>query len=179
MRAALDARHRPRGGTCTSVARSDCRICDIPVARVLMDARVCRPHLSPSPEQACSSSARPAQKPPCSRSPRNSNKSAERTWVQSRPRTFSITHMECGLSTAQGLAARGLRGAFGGGSASAVVDVCVATHMGGLGPHDRVCEMRSGAELWRRAWPVRRLLPVFSRVAPRVVSAGALSSPSR
>ena len=43
----------------------------------------------------------------------------------------------------------------GGGSASAVVDVCVATHMRGLVPHDRVCEMRSGAVLWRRAWPVR------------------------
>ena len=36
---------------------------------------------------------------------------------------------------------------FGGGSASAVVDVCVATHMRGLVPHDRVCEMRSGAAL--------------------------------
>ena len=40
---------------------------------------------------------------------------------------------------------------FGGGSAPAVVDVCVATHMRGLVPHDRVCEMRSGADLWRRA----------------------------
>jgi len=34
---------------------------------------------------------------------------------------------------------------FGGGSAPAVVDDCVATHMRGLVPHDRVCEMRSGA----------------------------------
>src|SRR6266516_2593239 len=58
---------------------------------------------------------------------------------------------------------------FGEGSASAVVDVCVATHMRGLVPHDRVCEMRSGAVLWRRAWPLG-LLPVFSRVAPRVVA---------
>ncbi len=49
--------------------------------------------------------------------------------------------MECGLSTAQWLVARGLRGEFGGESASAVVDVCVATHMRGLVPHDRVCEM--------------------------------------
>ncbi len=57
----------------------------------------------------------------------------------------------------------------GGGSASAVVDVCVATHMRGLVPHDRMCEMRSGAVLWRRAWPVG-LLTVFSRVAPRVVA---------
>jgi hypothetical protein len=32
-----------------------------------------------------------------------------------------------------------------GESASAVVDVCVATHMRGLVPHDRMCEMRSGA----------------------------------
>jgi hypothetical protein len=52
---------------------------------------------------------------------------------------FANTHMECGLSTGQGLFARGLRGEFGGGSASAVVDVCVATHMRGLVPHDRVC----------------------------------------
>ena len=58
---------------------------------------------------------------------------------------------------------------FGGGSASAVVDVCVATHMRGLVPHDRVCEMRSGAVLSRRAWPVGALT-VFSRVAPRVVA---------
>jgi len=36
---------------------------------------------------------------------------------------------------------------FGGGSAAAVVDVCVATDMRGLGPQDRVCEMRSGAAL--------------------------------
>ena len=64
-------------------------------------------------------------------------------------------------------AVRGVR--FGEGSASAVVDVCVATHMRGLVPHDRVCEMRSGAVLWRRAWPVG-LLAVFSRVAPRVVA---------
>jgi hypothetical protein len=60
--------------------------------------------------------------------------------------------MECGLSTAQGLVAPLLRGSgVGGGSASAVVDVCVATHMRGLVPHDRVCEKRSGADLWRRA----------------------------
>src|SRR5438034_5420148 len=58
---------------------------------------------------------------------------------------------------------------FGGGSAPVVVDVCVATRMRGLVPHDRVCEMRSGAVLWRRAWPVG-LLAVFSRVAPRVVA---------
>jgi hypothetical protein len=32
-----------------------------------------------------------------------------------------------------------------GESASAVVDVCVATHMRGLVPHDRMCEMRSVA----------------------------------
>ena len=67
---------------------------------------------------------------------------------------FPNTHMECGLSTAQGLFAPLVCGVgFGGGSASAVVDVCVATHMRGLVPHDRVCEMRSGADLWRRAWP--------------------------
>jgi hypothetical protein len=48
--------------------------------------------------------------------------------------------MECGLSTAQGFVARGVRGGFGGESASAVVDVCVATHMRGLVPHDRMCE---------------------------------------
>ena len=63
---------------------------------------------------------------------------------------------------------------FGGGSAPAVVDVCVATHMRGLVPHDRVCEMRSGADLWRRAWPRMRLLTAFSRVAPRVGSPCAL-----
>jgi len=58
---------------------------------------------------------------------------------------------------------------FGGGSASVVVDVCVATLMRGLVPHDRVCEMRSGAVLSRRAGRVW-LLRVFSRVAPRVVA---------
>jgi hypothetical protein len=47
---------------------------------------------------------------------------------------FVNTHMECGLSTAQGLVARGWRGGFGGESASAVVEVCVATRMGGLVP---------------------------------------------
>src|SRR5438445_5411891 len=65
---------------------------------------------------------------------------------------------------------------FGGESAPAVVDVCVATHMRGLVPHDRVCEMRSGADLWRRAWPLG-LLTAFSRVAPRVVA--PLRSPRR
>ena len=79
--------------------------------------------------------------------------------------------MECGLSTGQGLVAPLFAGfGFGGGSAPAVVDVCVATHMRGLVPHDRVCEMRSGADLWRRAWPPMGLLTAFSRVAPRVVS---------
>jgi hypothetical protein len=87
--------------------------------------------------------------------------------------------MECGLSTGPGLSAPLLLGLdVGGGSASAVVDVCVATHMRGLVPHDRVCEMRSGADLWRRAWPPMRLLTAFPRVAPRVGCAGALSSPS-
>src|SRR3989442_5344053 len=62
--------------------------------------------------------------------------------------------MECGLSTAQGFSGPVVCGVgVGGGSASAVVDVCVATHMRGLVPHDRVCEMRSGAVLWRRASP--------------------------
>ena len=67
---------------------------------------------------------------------------------------------------------------FGGGSASAVVDVCVATHMRGLVPHDRVCEMRSGAVLWRRAWPVGAAHSVLSGRSSRRC-AGALSSPSR
>jgi len=88
------------------------------------------------------------------------------------------THMECGLSTGQGLVARGLRGEFGGESASAVVDVFVATHMRGLVPHDRVCEMRSGAVLSRRAWPVRAAQSVLSGCSSRRC-AGALSSPSR
>ena len=65
---------------------------------------------------------------------------------------------------------------FGGGSAPAVVDVCVATHMRGLVPHDRVCEMRSGAVLWRRAWPVRAAHSVLSGRSSRRC-AGALSSP--
>jgi hypothetical protein len=86
--------------------------------------------------------------------------------------------MECGLSTAQGLVARGLRGEFGGESASAVVDVCVATHMRGLVPHDRMCEMRSVAVLWRRAWPLRAAHSVLSGRSSRRC-AGALSSPSR
>jgi hypothetical protein len=88
------------------------------------------------------------------------------------------THMECGLSSAQGLVARGLRGEFGGESASAVVDVCVATHMRGLVPHDRMCELRSGAVLSRRAWPVRAAPSVLSGRSSRRC-AGALSSPSR
>jgi hypothetical protein len=84
--------------------------------------------------------------------------------------------MECGLSTAQGPFAPLLRVKDRRGSASAVVDVSVATHMRGLVPHDRVCEMRSGAVLWRRAWPLG-LLTVFPRVAPRVVA--PLRSPRR
>src|SRR5438128_3039282 len=84
--------------------------------------------------------------------------------------TFPNTHMECGLSIAQGFSRPAVCGVWvGGGSASAVVDVCVATQMRGLVPHDRVCEMRSGAVLWRRAWPLG-LLRVFSRVAARVVA---------
>jgi len=70
-----------------------------------------------------------------------------------------------------------LRVGFGGGSASAVVDVCVATHMRGLVPHDRVCEMRSGAGVSGVERYPSGLLTVFSRVAPRVVCAGALSPP--
>jgi len=73
-------------------------------------------------------------------------------------------------------AVRGVR--FGEGSASAVVDVCVATHMRGLVPHDRVCEMRSGAVLWRRAWPAGAAHSVLSGRSSRRC-AGALSSPSR
>jgi hypothetical protein len=88
------------------------------------------------------------------------------------------THMEWSLSTAQGLVARGQRGEFGGESASAVVDVCVATHMRGLGPHDRMCEMRSVAVLSRRAWPLRAAPSVLSGRSSRRC-AGALSSPSR
>ena len=87
--------------------------------------------------------------------------------------------MECGLSTAQGSVVPLVCGVgFGGGSASAVVDVCVATHMRGLVPHDRVCEMRSGAVLWRRAWPVRAAHSVLS-VRPSRRFAGALSSRTR
>jgi hypothetical protein len=68
---------------------------------------------------------------------------------------------------------------FGGGSAPAVVDVCVATHMRGLVPHDRVCEMRSGADLWGRAWPpIGAARSVLSGRSSRRC-AGALSSPSR
>jgi hypothetical protein len=67
---------------------------------------------------------------------------------------------------------------FGGGSAPAVVDVCVATHMRGLVPHDRVCEMRSGADLSGRAWPVAAARSVPSGRSSRRC-AGALSSPSR
>src|SRR3954453_9629861 len=77
--------------------------------------------------------------------------------------------MECVLSTAQGLVGPRSAGEFGGESASAVVDVCVATHMRGLVPHDRMCEMRSVAVLSRRAWALGPLR-VFSRVAPRVVA---------
>jgi hypothetical protein len=36
---------------------------------------------------------------------------------------------------------------FGGESAPAVVDACVTADMRGSGPHDRVCEVRSGAAL--------------------------------
>src|SRR4051812_10940776 len=92
--------------------------------------------------------------------------------------SLANTHMECGVSTAQGLVARGSTGEFGGESASAVVDVCVATHMRGLVPHDRMCEMRSGAVLSRRAWPLRAAPSVLSGRSSRRC-AGALSSPSR
>ena len=88
------------------------------------------------------------------------------------------THMECGLSTGQGLVARGLRGGFGGESASAVVDVCVATHMRGLVPHDRVCEVRSGAVLWRRAWPVGAAHSVLSGTCKRVYAPRAANLPA-
>jgi hypothetical protein len=97
-----------------------------------------------------------------------------------RPAQASLanTHMECGLSTAQGLVARGLRGAFGGESAPAVVDVYVATHMRGLMPHDRMCEMRSVAVLSRRALPMGAAPSVlWGRSSRRC--AGALSSPRR
>src|SRR5215217_6569097 len=50
--------------------------------------------------------------------------------------------------------------------------------MRGLVPHDRFCEMRSGAVLWRRAWPVRAAHSVLSGRSSRRC-AGALSSPSR
>jgi hypothetical protein len=75
-----------------------------------------------------------------------------------------------------GPAVRGV--SFGGGSASAVVDVCVATHMRGLVPLDRVCEVRGGAVVWRRAWPVGAARSVLSGRSSRRC-AGALSSPSR
>ena len=93
---------------------------------------------------------------------------------------FRNAHMECGLSRAQGLLAPLFAGfGFGGGSAPAVVDVCVATHMRGLVPHDRVCEMRSGADLWGRAWPpMGAAHSVLSGRSSRRC-AGALSSPSR
>src|SRR6059058_3879188 len=65
---------------------------------------------------------------------------------------------ECRVNRAASIGPRFAGGRVGGGSASAVVDVCVATHMRGLVPHDRVCEMRSGADLWRRPWPPMRLL---------------------
>jgi hypothetical protein len=71
-----------------------------------------------------------------------------------------------------------LRVGFGEGSAPAVVDVVVATHIRGLVPHDRVCEMRSGAVLSRRAWPGWAAHSVLSGRSSRRV-AGALSSPSR
>jgi hypothetical protein len=69
---------------------------------------------------------------------------------------------------------------FGGGSAPAVVDVCVATHMRGLVPHDRVCEIEERCRSLASSMAADKgLLRAFSRVAPRVVFAGALSSPSR
>ena len=49
--------------------------------------------------------------------------------------------------------------------------------MRGLVPHDRVCEVRSGAGVSGVERDPLGLLTVFSRVAPRVVFAGALSSP--
>jgi hypothetical protein len=49
--------------------------------------------------------------------------------------------------------------------------------MRGLVPHDRVCEMRSGAVLWRRARPVGAAHSVLSGRSSRRC-AGALSSPS-
>jgi hypothetical protein len=69
-------------------------------------------------------------------------------------------------------------GRVGGGSGSAVVDVCVATRMRRLVPRDRLCDMRSGAVLWRRAWPVRAADSVLSGRCSRRCADG-LSSPSR
>jgi hypothetical protein len=86
--------------------------------------------------------------------------------------------MESAVSTRRGSWPAVCGGEFGGESASAVVDVCVATHMRGLVPHDRVCEMRSGAGVSGVERDPLGLLTVFSRVAPRVVFAGALSSPT-
>ena len=67
------------------------------------------------------------------------------------------------------LSPRCLRGSVRRGERIGCRDVCVATDMRGLVPHDRVCEIRSGAVFWRRAWPVRPAHR-FSRVAPRVVA---------
>jgi len=63
------------------------------------------------------------------------------------PRSGVIPEHSYGVGrvNAHGLLAHDLRVEFGGESASAVVDVGVATHMRGLVPHDRVCEVRSGA----------------------------------
>ena len=97
---------------------------------------------------------------------------------RSRLRRHSRTLIwSAGCQQRRGVSPRCLRGSgLGGESAPAVVDVCVATHMRGLVPHDRVCEMRSGAVLWRRAWPVGAAPSVLSGRSSRRC-AGALSSP--
>ena len=59
-----------------------------------------------------------------------------------------VADMECGLSSAHVLRARVCGpSCCGGESAPAVVDACVTADMRGSGPHDRVCDVRSGAAL--------------------------------
>ena len=101
----------------------------------------------------------------------------------SRPpalRGHSVTLIwSAGCQPGRGESPRCLRGVgVGGESASAVVDVCVATHMRGSVPHDRVCEIEERCRSLASSMATRAAPSVLSGRSSRRC-AGALSSPSR
>jgi hypothetical protein len=79
-------------------------------------------------------------------SPRRLISFAGEAWRRHRDHARSRTLIwSVGCQAGRGYSPAVLWGWVRRGSGLAVVDVCVATHMRGLVPHDRVCETRSGA----------------------------------